>query len=313
VALSGETPAPTPPSPEWSSLDEQEDATQGPDAAPSADGPADDDPAASPGASSSDETLSPPTEPGSPSASGDQSPATPDADPIPAQQDPAQPESQLDRILRDYQIQEDPRGTVIWSPGGVAGLFSDEKRELTATEADLMDSLSVFGLKDMRDIKGKAETVALERYPKPENLRAGFPQNAEVRAGFDTWAQNDGHSDAFRHAYWNALMTQRFGEDFAARFASAHEGAGGNPADREAMDLYNNEAGRRIATQNPNASEEELADLVQQAIRDGEMVVIDRDGELAWSDDVAYTQHGEANDGQVPGVRQVPEAAGSPS
>lgn len=295
------TPASGEPAPSGSnpSLDDPDDGSTSPDGVSGPDGSDDPDPAAPSDASASGETPS--------SASGDQPPNAPvQPDPVPAQ--PETSNARLDRILHDYQIQEDPRGTVIWSPGGIAGLFTDEKRELTATEADLMDSLSVFGLRDMREIKGKAETVALERYPKPENLRPGFPQNPEVRAGFDSWAQNDGHTDAFRHAYWNALMTKRLGEDFAIRFASAHEGAGGNPADREAMDLYNNEVGRRIATQHPNASEEELADLVQQAIRGGDMVVIDRNGELAWSDDVAYGQHGEANDAAMPGVRQVPEA-----
>lgn len=304
TAPSGETSAPTPPSPGWSSLDEGDKTAS--------------DPAPGTGDPSGESSGSPSTgQPGAPSTSGPDGSASGDqpADPVPTepQQPPARAGNELDRILHDYQIQEDPRGTVIWSPGGIAGLFSSDKRELTATEADLMDSLSLFGLKDMRDIKGKAESVALERYPKPEDLRSGFPQNPEVRSSFDTWAQNDGHTDAFRHAYWNALMTKRFGEDFATRFASAHEGSGDNPADREAMDLYNNEVGRRIASQNPDASEEELADLVQRAIGNGEMVVIDRSGELAWSNEVAYGQHGEANDGPLPGGKPVPEAAGSPS
>lgn len=254
------------------------------------------------------------------SSSGDDPVPTPATDtdgtapiePQPSADEPAMRDPKLDRILHDYQIEEDPRGTVMWSPGGLAGLLTDETRKLTAAEADLMDSLSVFGLRDMKDIKGKAETVALERYPKPDDLREGFPQNPEITDDFDSWAQNDGHADAFRHAYWNALMTKQFGSDFTERFTSAHEGVE-NPADREAMDLYNNEIGRRIAEQNPDASDGELADLVQQAIRGGEMVVIDGDGELAWSDDVAYAQHGEANDGSVPGVRQTPEAHGSAS
>ena len=36
----------------------------------------------------------------------------------------------------------------------------------------------------------------------------------------------------------------------------------GNSADREAMDLYNNEVGRQIALAHPDASRQELADLV---------------------------------------------------
>jgi hypothetical protein len=76
------------------------------------------------------------------------------------------------------------------------------------------------------------------------------------------------------------------------------------------MDLYNNEVGRRIAEANPNASEQQLADLVQQAIGRGEMVVIDRAGNLAWSNQVGYGQHGVANDSPVPGVLAPPQPNG---
>jgi hypothetical protein len=300
-STSGSNPAPAQPAP-------------GSPSSGSTSQPGGEQPALPPGSSSGQPS------PDSGSSSGNDPVPTPATDtdgtgpiePQPGVDEPAARDAELDRILRDYQIEEDPRGTVMWSPGGLAGIFTDETRKLTATEADLMDSLSVFGLRDMKDIKGKAETVSLERYPKPEDMRGGFPQNPEVTEDFDTWAQNDGHADAFRHAYWNALMTKQFGKDFTERFTSAHEGVE-NPADREAMDLYNNEVGRRIAEQNPDASDGELADLVQRAIQDGEMVVIDRDGELAWSDDVAYGQHGEANAAPVPGVRQTPEAHGSTS
>lgn len=325
-APSGEDESPSTPS---TSGDSEQPGTSGTDPAPTQPAPSGDDSGSrsgsetpSTGESGGDQPAPPEAQPGEqPSESGSTSggdpapaPDTTDQpapeDPQPRPDDPAERDPKLDRILRDYQIEEDPRGTVMWSPGGLAGLFTDEKRKLTATEADLMDSLSVFGLKDMRDIKGKAETVALERYPKPEDQRGGFPQNPQVTEDFDTWAQNDGHSDAFRHAYWNALMTKQFGKDFTERFTSAHEGVE-NPADREAMDLYNNEVGRRIAEQNPDASDGELADLVQRAIDNGEMVVIDRDGELAWSNDVAHGQHGQADDGAVPGVRPTPEVSTS--
>ncbi|MGQ4274910.1 DUF6973 domain-containing protein [Terrihabitans sp. B22-R8] len=269
-------------------------------------------------------------EPGSSSSTGDDDSASgsssdPSADDAPAVEEgrgstatPPPPADnagtdELDRILRDYQVVEDPRGTVEWSPGGLAGLFTDKSRELTATEADLMDTLNLFELKDMRDIKSKAEETALEQYPIPDDLRNGFPDGREVPENFDRWAQNDGHADAFRHAYWNALMTKRFGSDFAERFATAHEGTVNNPADREAMDLHNNEIGRNIAQANPNASEEELADLVRASIENGEMVVIDRSGELAWSDDVEISAHGEADDVPAPGLMETPELADSAS
>ena len=93
-------------------------------------------------------------------------------------------------------------------------------------------------------------------------------------------------------------MARRFGTDWAEAYATAHEGLPGNPAVREAMDLYNNEVGRMIQEANPEADEEELADLVQQAVEDGQVLVIDADGNLAWSDTVHEGGTGDA--GQHP-------------
>lgn len=59
------------------------------------------------------------------------------------------------------------------------------------------------------------------------------------------------------------------------------------------MDLYNNEVGRRIALENPDASEGDLADLVEQAIADGEMVVIDGEGNLVPSNSIPPEEAGE--------------------
>jgi hypothetical protein len=41
-----------------------------------------------------------------------------------------------------------------------------------------------------------------------------------------------------------------------------------------AMDIYNNEIGRRIAIRNPKASDEELAKLIYAAVKRGEMKVM---------------------------------------
>jgi len=105
-------------------------------------------------------------------------------------------------------------------------------------------------------------------------------------------------------------MTCRLGEGFAAAFASAHEGVPGNEADREAMDLYNNEVGRRIAQANASASLEELQDLVAEAITNGEALVIDAHGNLVFSDQVALGETGFADDAPTGGGAQPPEWSG---
>jgi hypothetical protein len=58
------------------------------------------------------------------------------------------------------------------------------------------------------------------------------------------------------------------------------------------MDLYNNALGRRIANQNPGASDMELQRLVRDAIARGDAVVLGEDLSLRWSDDVAIGENG---------------------
>ena len=72
------------------------------------------------------------------------------------------------------------------------------------------------------------------------------------------------------------------------------------------MDLFNNELGQRIATDHPDASDEELADLVFNAIDRGEAMVIDANGELAYSDRVDPGRTGLADDPSQNGGIQPP-------
>ncbi|MEU0540570.1 hypothetical protein ABZ319_11910 [Nocardia sp. NPDC005978] len=84
-------------------------------------------------------------------------------------------------------------------------------------------------------------------------------------------------------------MTDKYGENFAKNFATAHEGIGG-PANREAMDLYNNNIGRQIALENPGAAADDLKSKVVAAIADGQLIVVSKEDPNApvikWSDQV---------------------------
>jgi hypothetical protein len=206
-------------------------------------------------------------------------------------------------ILRDYQMPDDPGGMVQWEPGAPLGWFTGSVN-ITSSEAKMLNRLSPFELKDFNDIRNKAFDTADAQFPAPQEKRDQFSTDKK----FKTWAHNDGHNDAFRHSYWNALLTQRFGAEFSGNFTNAHDGIAGNEADREAMDLYNNSIGRRIAQENPKATPEQLATLLRKAINDGQMIVIDKNGNLAWSDKVAYGEHGVANDGPAPGVMAPADA-----
>ena len=87
---------------------------------------------------------------------------------------------------------------------------------------------------------------------------------------------SDDESDAFRHAYWNALMAFDRGEALARLLADAHEVLPSNdPATR--MDLHNNAVGRRIGVElaaSPVEDEDVLIPMVLTALDSGELEVL---------------------------------------
>ena len=77
------------------------------------------------------------------------------------------------------------------------------------------------------------------------------------------------------------------------------------------MDLYNNQIGRQIAVNNPDASPEQLADLVEQAVNNGDTVVVAPGGdELAWSNTIPLGDAGTTTPATVPGRAPVPTGTG---
>ena len=235
-------------------------------------------------------------------------------------QAPAKPS--LSDIQRNYQVAEDRMAN--WEPklGGLIplGVFTGSVR-LTATEGAMLDGLTrsrgVIGLQAFEGIKNEAQSVSASRVPpaKVDSMPARVAADInklpagvrdQIRNG---WPLSDGHTDAFRHAFWNARMTQQFGSEWTTQFATAHEAVDtsvNNSAVREAMDLYNNEVGRKIAADNPNASPAEIADKVKAALDRGELVVVNQSGTLSWSNEVAVGQHGRAQSSNAPGVLPVP-------
>lgn len=175
---------------------------------------------------------------------------------------PVRTEDDIDGILNDYQTSPDEDGRDTYAPLGPIG----PKKEMSATEAEMLRELSFWEVNALNGIKDQAYNTASEYYPK---------SGAE-----------DGLNDAFRHTYWNALMARERGVDWAEKFATAHEAIDGNPAYKEAMDLHNNELGRRIYEKNPNATPQELAELVRDAVESGQAVAVNDRGELVPSNKV---------------------------
>ncbi len=175
-----------------------------------------------------------------------------------------------DELLEKYQVAPDPDGMTEWSPKWVGWLPGVPSMRVTAGEAEMLD--------DLQDRQG------LECIKAAYDIYQEALHRAENTFGGE--GGTDGHADAFRHAYWNAMLTQRFGEEWTQEYATAHERNPDSHPTPVAMDLHNNEVGRRIALENPDADEEELRDLVEQAVRDGEMVVVGTDERLDHSDQV---------------------------
>ncbi|WP_017200112.1 WXG100 family type VII secretion target [Arthrobacter sp. M2012083] len=195
---------------------------------------------------------------------------------------PTQPTPQ--EILDQYQVSD--AETTNW-PGDWDPLrFVVDQKVVTEKEAELLNGLGPFELNAFKGIHDDAFSVADERFPSED--------------------RNDDQNDAFRHAYWNALMVKEFGADWAEDYATAHEQLPGNPAPREAMDLYNNEVGRNVAIANPDASAEELADLIEDAVNNGDTVVVGPDLLPHPSNEVPADQTGDAGNAE-PAPGEDPE------
>jgi hypothetical protein len=167
---------------------------------------------------------------------------------------------------------------------------------VTETEARMLDDLDWGSCYIMKDCKVMAFELSEGRFPTDFPLPAWVKVLEKDTPEFTRrfWRDNDGHRDALRHALWNALMARQLGVGFARLFSTAHEGGPGNHPVRMAMDLWNNQVGRRIFLANRTLGEHAIADLLKQAVERGETTVIDRTGALAYSDQVKYGEHGLA-------------------
>ena len=84
-------------------------------------------------------------------------------------------------------------------------------------------------------------------------------------------AHNDS-ADAFRHAYFSALLARDMGVDNAQELTDAHEAYGDNPAGERQMDLANNAVGIRIGGANPNGSNVRLQNEVLAELNAGRLM-----------------------------------------
>jgi hypothetical protein len=79
-------------------------------------------------------------------------------------------------------------------------------------------------------------------------------------------------ADAFQHAYWSYLMTRAMGAEKAKLYGDAHERSSVNRAGSRLMDLYNNNVGRRLAS-DPRNKDRSAEQVVLDAMKRGELQV----------------------------------------
>lgn len=170
-------------------------------------------------------------------------------------------EPALARALFD----EVKRASGIAQAGAAARPFAAAATAATATEGRAR-TLSAFNL----DSKLTLEEWKLVIRRPLDSARAAPTIEVSAQAAVDLWPCDadvdfsDGKADAFRHAYWNALMARRISPAFAELFASAHEVGSSNTPAATAMDLHNNAFGRAFAVRFAAAGESELAQLLAQ-------------------------------------------------
>jgi hypothetical protein len=84
-------------------------------------------------------------------------------------------------------------------------------------------------------------------------------------------SRND-KSDAFRHAYFNAINTMDVGSYSSEKFSTAHESE--NPSHlilEKQMDLFNNSIGHDVQINYPNHSDSQLIEDIYQELLDGNL------------------------------------------
>jgi len=167
---------------------------------------------------------------------------------------PVPDDPELAKILEEYQTDASTEPPRLWPVGLIADLLEENGIQV---DPSLFTTEEIAAMEQLYRTQGIAAVGHAIKMPE-------IAEDAAIAYSPDTKA--DGQGDAFRHMYWNALMAQKFGEDWTQTYATAHEMSGGNNPQREAMDLWNNELGRKIGAANPDATSEQLQELVRQEI-----------------------------------------------
>ncbi|MRX73125.1 hypothetical protein GJU40_13330 [Bacillus lacus] len=168
-----------------------------------------------------------------------------------------QVEKELEDTNRDYHVFErltdSEWNRVAEKTIGFAEEYPDLSKEelnekvyeeyVAETQKDIIRIQYIGGMNSQ-----EAKVCALNPIDCTKVKKAAETAKAEAERRYVSSALHNGNGDAFRHMYWNKLMTNAIGASEAKKFADAHEfGASGQPKNEETMDLHNNSLGRSNA------------------------------------------------------------------
>ena len=120
---------------------------------------------------------------------------------------------------------------------------------------------------------------------------SNFEVNLRNKAGLRGGSEGD-QGNAYRHAIWQAMLTNEFGENQAQRIGNAHEDnittnmnqryfAKKGLAD-QMVDLLNNEIGREIGKENKGTDNRKLAEAVLKEYRQNGLWIVSEDEKLGF-------------------------------
>ena len=168
----------------------------------------------------------------------------------------------LDVLIAAYDAVRAAHPTLDDHGNEFARLVFEEAKKRTAAGQKISARTTTFqGLFERLTAEEKSLLMRNLWYLKGTGVSA---HTAENRAAADfPGTLNGGAGDAFRHAFWSALLSRCCGTAWAKEFTTAHEGRNVDVNDR-AMEFNNNEVGRQIFSANNSASEDQLATLIKK-------------------------------------------------
>lgn len=157
-----------------------------------------------------------------------------------------------------------------------------EEQALIESESKVVQPRSYSPYYGFEKFGVKATEIALfARYPLYSSKAKSLGEKALASASnryqqYELW---QGNGDAYRHAYWSALMTKHTTKTFAQQAGYAHEGYAVGSYDSikdldVKMDLSNNTKGRNDASDNTSLSDAELANYIEKSVDNGKKVRI---------------------------------------